>query len=356
MQNGDDGKDDSENDKWETLATVVDKILAWEKKLYDEVKEIPCGTLLCRIMDYKHAGELMKLEYQRKVALLNRQKKHNASIEVLEKTKAAVTHLHTRYIVDMQSMDSTVSEIQHLRDNQLYPKLLDLADRMAKMWEDMHMHHANQLKIVLNLKAVDISDSHIETSAHHHSHTRQLREIVEKWNTNFSDLMNHQKEYINALYSWLKLNLVPIESSLKEKFSSSLGHDIECVQDEELKQKEICEHTHREYMRKARAFEDWYHKNSQRGKFEVDQESGEGTGHKDAVAERKFAVESLKSKLDDEIEAHNRLSKQVREKSLSILKAHLPELFRALTDFSNASFDMYSKLRLMSLMEDQGNN
>jgi len=113
MQNGDDAKDDFENDEWETLATVVDKILAWEKKLYDEVK----------------AGEIMKLEYQRKVALLNRQKKHNAAIEVLEKTKAAVTHLHTRYIVDMQSMDSTVSEIQHLRDNQLYPRLLDLADR-----------------------------------------------------------------------------------------------------------------------------------------------------------------------------------------------------------------------------------
>ena len=38
MQNGDDGKDDFENDDSETLATVVDKILAWEKKLYDEVK------------------------------------------------------------------------------------------------------------------------------------------------------------------------------------------------------------------------------------------------------------------------------------------------------------------------------
>lgn len=252
------------------------------------------------------------------------------------------------------------------------------------------MHHANQLKTVLKLKAVNISDSHIETSAHHHSHTRQLREIVEKWNTNFSDLMGYQKEYINALYSWLKLNLVPIESSLKEKVASpprmqqppikaflqawnehltKLPDDLAktaivsfravldtilSVQDEELKQKEICEQTHREYMRKARAFEDWYHK--QRGKFEVDAEGGEGTGHKDAITERKFAVESLKSKLDDEIEAHNKLSKQVREKSLSILRAHLPELFRALTDFSNASFDMYSKLRLMSLMEDQGNN
>ncbi|CAN6360231.1 unnamed protein product [Urochloa humidicola] len=376
MQNGDEGKDDFENDEWETLATVVDKILAWEKKLYDEVK----------------AGEIMKLEYQRKVALLNRQKKHNAAIDVLEKTKAAVTHLHTRYIVDMQSMDSTVSEIQHLRDNQLYPRLLDLADRMAKMWEDMHVHHANQLKTVLKLKSVDISDSNIETSDHHHSHTRQLRDIVDKWITNFTDLMSYQKEYINALYGWLKLNLIPIESSLKEKVASpprvqqppikaflqawnehltklpddlaktaivsfrAVLETILGVQDEELKQKEICEQTRREYARKARAFEDWYHKHSQRRAFDVDPETGEGTGHKDAVTERKFAVESLKSKLDDEIESHNKLSKQVREKSLSILKAHLPELFRALADFSNASFDMYSKLRLMSLMQDQGNN
>lgn len=376
MQNGDDGKDDFENDEWETLATVVDKILAWEKKLYDEVK----------------AGEIMKLEYQRKVALLNRQKKHNAAIEVLEKTKAAVTHLHTRYIVDMQSMDSTVSEIQHLRDNQLYPRLLDLADRMAKMWEDMHMHHANQLRTVLHLKLVDISDSNIETSDHHHSHTRQLRDIVDRWIANFTDLMSYQKEYINALYGWLKLNLIPIESSLKEKVASpprmqqppikaflqawnehltklpddlaktaivsfrAVLETILGVQDEELKQKEVCEQTRREYARKARAFEDWYHKHSQRRAFDVDPDTGEGTGHKDVVAEKKFAVESLKNKLDDEIESHNKLSKQVREKSLSILKAHLPELFRALADFSNASFDMYSNLRLMSLMQDQGNN
>ncbi|XP_071680414.1 protein ROLLING AND ERECT LEAF 2-like [Lolium perenne] len=204
LQNGDDRKDDFENDPSETLATVVDKILAWEKKLYDEVK----------------AGEIMKLEYQRKVALLNRKKKNNADIDVREKTKAAVTHLHTRYIADMQPMYSTVSEIQHLRDNQLHEKLLDLADRMAKMWEDMHMHHANQLRTVLDLKSADISDFNIETSAHHHSHTLQLRDIVEKWNLNFSDLMSYQKEYINALYSWLKLNLIPIESSLEKKVAS----------------------------------------------------------------------------------------------------------------------------------------
>lgn len=70
----------------------------------------------------------MKFEYQRKVSLLNKQKKRGVSTESLEKTKAAVSHLHTRYIVDMQSMDSTVSEINHIRDEQLYPKLVSLVD------------------------------------------------------------------------------------------------------------------------------------------------------------------------------------------------------------------------------------
>lgn len=70
----------------------------------------------------------MKIEYQRKVSSLNKQKKRGTNTESLEKLKAAVSHLHTRYIVDMQSMDSTVSEINRLRDEQLYPKLVQLVD------------------------------------------------------------------------------------------------------------------------------------------------------------------------------------------------------------------------------------
>lgn len=62
------------------------------------------------------------------MALLNKQKKRGASGESLEKTKAAVSHLHTTYIVDMQSMDSTASEINHIRDKQLYLKLAQLVD------------------------------------------------------------------------------------------------------------------------------------------------------------------------------------------------------------------------------------
>ncbi|XP_042514718.1 protein ALTERED PHOSPHATE STARVATION RESPONSE 1 [Macadamia integrifolia] len=364
--NTNDGKDDFDSEEFETHATVLDKLLAWEKKLYDEVK----------------AGELMKLEYQRKVALLNKQKKRGASSEALERTKAAVSHLHTRYIVDMQSMDSTVSEINRLRDQQLYPKLVDLVDAMGKMWESMHAHHDEQLKIVSDLRSLDITHAPKETSQHHHDRTIQLLDVLHEWHSQFQKLVAHQKEYIHALTVWLKLNIIPIESSLKEKVSSPprllrppiqallhAWHDhldkvpdelartaistfaavIKSIMDhqqEEMKMKEKCEETRKEYMRKSRAFDDWYNKYMERHMptDETNQDRTEDTN----VSERRYAVEILKKRLEDEVEAHQKLCRQVREKSLSSLKMHLPELFRAMSDFAFASSDMYKKLQFIS--------
>ncbi|XP_008775372.2 nitrate regulatory gene2 protein-like [Phoenix dactylifera] len=370
MADPDDGKDDFDNDEWETHATILDKMLAWEKKLYDEVK----------------AGELMKIEYQRKVALLNKQKKRGVNSETLEKTKSAVSHLHTRYIVDMQSMDSTVSEINRLRDEKLYPKLVDLVDGMANMWETMHVHHGTQYKIVANLRAFDISFAPKETSEEHHECTAQLWRVVREWHSQIEKLMKNQKDYIKSLNSWLKLNLIPIESSLKEKVSSpprpsrppiqallhSWNDQLEKLSDElarsaiysfsevvrtivvhqedELKMKEKCEDLRKEFMRKKRAFEDWYRKYSEKKAAsgeDANPEGGEGS-NQDRGTERKLEVEALEIKLKDEEEAYARLCKQVREKSLGTLRTHLPELFRNVSDFALACSEMYKKLRSVS--------
>ncbi|KAK9282205.1 hypothetical protein L1049_005117 [Liquidambar formosana] len=364
LPNVDDGKDDLDAEENETHATVLDKLLAWEKKLFDEVK----------------AGELMKFEYQKKVASLNKQKKHGSNSEALEKTKAAVSHLHTRYIVDMQSMDSTVAEINRLRDNQLYPKLVSLVDGMATMWQTMCTHHESQSKIVTTLRYLDNSQSQKQTSEHHHRGTLQLLNVVKEWHKQFENLMNHQKEYIKALNNWLKLNLVPIESSLKERVSSPprdqhppiqallmAWHDyleklpdevarsavqnftavietIVFLQKDEMKMRENCEETQKDLARKQRQFEEWKQKMQKRTADEMDPEST----HKDTSAERQFMVESLKQKLAEEVEGYNKLCLQVREKSLASLKLRLPELFRAMSEFSHACSEMYSDLRSIS--------
>ncbi|RAL41736.1 hypothetical protein DM860_008918 [Cuscuta australis] len=368
MLNQDDAKDDFDSEENETHATVLDKMLAWEKKLYDEVK----------------AGEQMKLEYQKKVASLNKLKKRGANTEALEKMKATVSHLHTRYIVDMQSMDSTVSEINRLRDDQLFPKLYALVDGMAKMWETMKGHHETQSQIVLALRSLDMLQSPKETSEHLHERTYQLGVVLQEWHTQFEKMIAHQKEYIRALNSWLKLNLVPIDTNLKERVVSSpqrpqnppilsllhawedlveklpneharnaiysfsaVVNSIVQYQVEEMKLRDRCNEMRKELTKKTGQYEDWYRKYSQRrGPNDADmEEEGGGDKEDNAVIERQVQLENLRHRLKEEEESYQRQCIQVSEKSLTSLKTALPELFRAMSEFSRACSAMYKTLR-----------
>ncbi|KAM7254639.1 hypothetical protein ACFE04_004019 [Oxalis oulophora] len=374
LSNVDDGKDDFDLEENETHATVLDKLLAWEKKLYDEVK----------------AGELMKFEYQRKVATLSKLKKRASNSEALEKAKATVSHLHTRYIVDMQSMDSTVSEINRLRDHQLYPKLVQLVSGMAEMWEAMGSHHEKQTQLAVYLREIDISLSPKETTEHHHERTIQLWAVVQDWHVQFCKLIDNQKLYIKSLNNWLKLNLIPIESSLKEKVSSpprvespliqallhawqdyidrlqdgvarsaisnfaAVVHTIVQQQEDEMRLKYKCDETRKELSRKTRNFEDWYHKYMQR---RTQEELGaDDSTIKEAVAERQFQVDVVKKRLEEEEESYQKQCLHVREKSVASLKSRLPELFRAMREVASHCSEMYKVLRAIANRQSQHTN
>uniref|UniRef100_A0A0D9V1A6 DUF632 domain-containing protein n=1 Tax=Leersia perrieri TaxID=77586 RepID=A0A0D9V1A6_9ORYZ len=360
------------DERFETHATVLDRMLAWEKKLYDEVK----------------AGELMKIDYQKKVALLHKQKKRGVKLETLEKTKAAVSHLHTRYIVDMQSMDSTVSEINRLRDKQLYPKLVDLVDGMANMWSSMHHHHKTQFIIISGIRNFEVPPVPRETTDQHYKQTCDLRDIVREWHMQFEKLMDHQKGYIRALNAWLKLNLIPIESNLKEKVSSPprqveppikdllyAWHDqlerlpielaktaiksfaevisnIVLLQEEEVSLRRKCEETRRDLNRKKAQFEEWHRRYMERKASlgeDVNAEVAEAV-NSDPVVDRKMAIDEVEIRLREEVGHHSRIARQVREKSLANLRMHLPELFRNMTEFAGFCREMYNNLRKSAVL------
>ncbi|XP_074557588.1 protein ROLLING AND ERECT LEAF 2-like [Curcuma longa] len=250
---------------------------------------------------------------------------------------------------------------------------------MAKMWQVMLMHHSTQLKIVMNL---NVSNAPTESSEQQYSRTLQLHQIVKAWHSHFRKLVTHQKEYVTALNSWLKLSIIPIETGLKDKEKVSspqkppiqpflhAWHDqlekiplevaanaiqsfsavisiILTLQDEEIKQKEKYEEVQREYLRKNRAFEEWCQRYAHKMRVSTvgAPESAEGATEKDQVEERRSAVQSLKTTLDGEVEAHRKLLKQVREKSVTSLKTHLPELFRALSEFADLCARMYTSLK-----------
>lgn len=253
------------------------------------------------------------------------------------------------------------------------------------MWETMKVQHDSQFRIVTVLKDLDLSQSPKETSEHHHERTIQLLAIVQDWHMQFCKLVDHQKGYIIALNNWLRLNLVPIESSLKEKVSSpprvetppilglltawqnqleklpdeiarsainNFAHVLDTImqhQLDEMKLKEKCEESEKELQRKERQFKDWYHKYMQRRTpEELDPERTEANPNNEAVTERQVMVEAVKKRWEEEKEAYQRLCIQVREKSMVSLKTRLPELFNAMTGIAKACSKLYGELRSIS--------
>lgn len=362
-------KNELADDEWETHATVLDKLLAWEKKLCHEVKEF----------------EVIKVTYQRKLAVLNKKKQSGASSSSVEKTKSIVSHLHTKYIVDLQTMESTIAEIDRLRDQQLYPKLLELVKGFAHMWDVMYARHKAQLKIITELKASDISVATRETSEQHHERTLQLWNVVQEWHVQFDRFMTYQKEYIGSLYSWIKLNVIPIDTNIKPNSSQPheatppikrllhAWHDIleklpdnetkkaihtfaEVVntilvhQDDELKLRLKIDDTRRDLEKKRKQFDSWAQKNWDRGASIPD---GDNPGRVDPAAERKAVVDRVENALKDLEDNYRTQCKVVRDKSLNLLRSNLPELFRAVSEFSLQSAGYFKGLWSIAQTNDQ---
>lgn len=251
---------------------------------------------------------------------------------------------------------------------------------MAQMWETMKGHYQNQSKIVLDLRNVDISQSTNETSEHHHSRTVQLSNVVGDWHIQFGSLVDNQRKYIKALYNWLRLSLIPIESSLNERVSSppriqrppiqklllawqdSLGQlednlartaiynfravmdTLVDVQREELKQRVRCEETMKELSRKERSFEDWKRKLMDR-RTPTDDMEVEDERHRITLVEKELALEMLRKRLEEELDACGTTCQQVRDKSLTSFKNRMPELFTALENFAARCSKMYYDLK-----------
>ena len=252
--------------------------------------------------------------------------------------------------------------------------------RIATMWEAMKEQHENQYKIVTALRYLDMSQSTKETSDQHHERTVQLWHVVQEWHSQCGKLMTHQRLYIKALNNWLNLNLIPVDTNLKEKVSSpqrsrsppiqsllhawgdyldnlsdelartaissfaAVVHTIMQQQVEELKLRDKCEDTRKELARRTQQFEDWNKKYMQK-RTPPDEMDPERAQDKDIVEERKSAVEVVKQRLEEDEEAYQNQGIQVREKSLTSMRTQLPELFRAMFNFSSEASNTYRKLR-----------
>ncbi|XP_010437101.1 PREDICTED: uncharacterized protein LOC104720902 [Camelina sativa] len=184
-------------------SSSLDRLYAWERKLYDEVK----------------ASEVIRKEYDRKCEQLRNQFAKDHSAKSMDKTRAAAKDLHSRIRVAIQAVDSISKRIERIRDDELQPQLLEFLQGLIRMWKAMlECHHSQYITISL---AYHCRNSSKTTASENLLKRRILSELLEEtecFGLSFVDLVNSMVSYVEALNGWLhNCVMLPQERSLRNR-------------------------------------------------------------------------------------------------------------------------------------------
>ncbi|XP_073063227.1 uncharacterized protein [Primulina eburnea] len=164
-------------------ASTLDRLYAWEKKLYDEVK----------------ACQVLRSNFDMKCKLLRHKESQGLNTD---KTRAIVKDLHSRIRVSIHRIDSISKKIEEIRDKELQPQLEELIEGLRRMWEMMMDCHRLQFHIISisiapgSTKINIQSDSLRQISIH-------LGNELNTLSSNFTKWIGAQKIYVEAINKWL---------------------------------------------------------------------------------------------------------------------------------------------------------
>ncbi|XP_061375883.1 nitrate regulatory gene2 protein-like isoform X1 [Gastrolobium bilobum] len=349
----------AEPDGTKSLCSTLDRLLAWEKKLYEEVK----------------AREGVKIEHEKKLAALQSQEYKGEDEAKIFKTKASINRLHSLIIVTSQAVSTTSTAIIGLRDSDLVPQLVELCHGIMYMWRSMHQYHEVQSNIVQQVRGlVNRSSRGFSTSELHRQATRDLESALSVWHSSFCRLIKFQRDFILSLHGWFKLSLIPVNNDninnnnsreqsdvylffdewklaldrvpdtvASEAIKSFINvvHVISTKQVEELKIKKRTETASKELEKKASSLRTierkFYHSYSMVGIGLPDSapDNGQGLDARDPLAEKKLELATCQRRVEDEMLKHSKSVEVTRAMTLNHLQTGLPGVFQALTSFSS---------------------
>ncbi|KAK6125901.1 hypothetical protein DH2020_040350 [Rehmannia glutinosa] len=300
-----------------THCSTVERLYAWEKKLYQEVKN----------------AEQLKLEHEKKAAILRKLEMKNADYIKTEKAKKEVEKLESQMMVALQAIETTSTEIIKLRESELYPQLFQLVKGLMSMWRSMYEFHQVQTHIVQQLKYLNFIPSIEPTSEIHRQSTLQLELEAQQWHLSFCNLMKAQRDYIQSLTGWLRLSLFqvgnnPINKTTKqdsaiypfcEEWQLAINNAPDKVASEGIKS----------FLTVIHAIVVQQVKNRNK------REETSGDSNKDPVREKRAKVEILRAKAADEKAKYEKSIGVTRAMTMNNLQMGLPHVFQAMTGFAN---------------------
>ncbi|KAH7544702.1 hypothetical protein FEM48_Zijuj01G0013700 [Ziziphus jujuba var. spinosa] len=179
--------------------STLDRLYAWEKKLYDEVR----------------SGERVRIAYEKKCKQLRNQVVKGDDPTAVEKTRASIRDVHTQIKVSIHSIEAISKRIETLRDEELQPQLLELIQGLARMWKVMAECHQTQKRTLDEAKLLlagtpsklDAKRRHSSmsvTDPHRLAHSAaNLESELRNWRACFESWIASQRSYVHALTGWL---------------------------------------------------------------------------------------------------------------------------------------------------------
>eukprot|EP01018_Ginkgo_biloba_P038261 Gb_01964 [translate_table: standard] len=369
-----DGIDDSSSDFGEDFcmisgshASTLDRLYAWEKKLYDEVK----------------AGECIQREYEKKCLQLRHQDAKGKAPQVIDKTRAAVKDLHSRIRVAIHAVDSISKRVEKLRDEELQPQLAELRQGLIRMWKMMGECHQTQHRIISEANSLGRSAVSGVSSDSHHQATVQLANELHNWQMSFSNWINAQKAYIESLKEWLLKCIVRTpEVSTKGRmgplsprrvcappiciiyndWSRAFGKIPEKVvidairslevgiralwahQDEQQHQMRKTENHAKDLDKRVFSLQRDESRmlDTQLSSREKQKSNNPKAGT--SMEDKKMSVDSFRKRVEEEKARHHKVIQETHNSTLSSLQKGLASIFESLTRYASESVHMYENL------------
>ncbi|WOL16806.1 hypothetical protein Cni_G25594 [Canna indica] len=173
------------------LASTLQKLHIWERKLYHEVR----------------AEEKMRLLLNRSHKELRHMVEKGAEASKIDSMRDLIKKLSMKIRIAIKVVDSVSKRINRLRDEELWPRITELVLGIVRMWNIMLECHQMQCQAISEAKQLDVVVSNGKLNSIHAEHIMQLEYEVLKWTSNFSAWINAQRNYVKALNGWLVLCL-----------------------------------------------------------------------------------------------------------------------------------------------------
>ncbi|KAG6483958.1 protein ROLLING AND ERECT LEAF 2-like [Zingiber officinale] len=354
-----------ESDRRKSHGSTLERLLAWETKLYKEVK----------------AREGVKIEHEKKLSTLQSLEYGGKADARLDKTKASIKKLQSLILVTSEAVTTTSTAIAKVRDEELAPQFVQICYALLNMWRKMNQCHETQNHIVQQVRGLVNSASNAGlTSDLHRLTTRDLEAAVSAWHSSFNRLVKYHRGYVRTLYSWLMLTLLQVSSDnpqkdhyspiaiqltaicdewkqalerlpdtvLSEAVKSFMNvvHVIYTKQVEELKIKKRAETYSKELEKKStalRSIEKKYYQS-----YSMVGLALPGGGHDnygqafdthDPLTEKKSEIAACRRKVEEELTSHAKAVEVTRSLTLNSIQTGLPGVFQALAGFSGMAVE-----------------